>query len=326
MNLKEQQYVCALARCQSLSRAAEELFISPSALSVYISNLEKYLGVRLFERMGRGKAFVLTSIGEEYVVRAEKMLELKAEFDRLVENELHRSHPAIRVGIQQRRAISIVPEVLQRFMEKYPDVEVIFRDGNQAELMKMFQEGSVDYIISVCSEEIPDVVRTEIARERVLLALPEHHPAIAHACQVGNEPYPHLDVRYLDRETFIIPMAGQSMRMTANRIFQQARIRPGRLIEISHFDVIMSMVNIGLGIGFNRLGYIHDMQKFEHVRYFFVDHDAYRSSLELIRRKGHVISNCERDFLDILVKTIQSRYGMEAVGKYKDTTDTENGQ
>ena len=62
MNLKEQQYVCTLARCQSLSRAAEELFISPSALSVYISNLEKYLGVRLFERTGRGKAFVLTSI------------------------------------------------------------------------------------------------------------------------------------------------------------------------------------------------------------------------------------------------------------------------
>ena len=90
--------------------------------------------------------------------------------------------------------------------------------------------------------------------------------------------------------------------------------------------MIMSMVNIGLGIGFNRLGYIHDMQKFEHVRYFFVDHEAYRSSLELIRRKGHVISNCERDFLDILVKTIQSRYGMEAVGKYKDTADTENGQ
>ena len=94
MNLKEQQYVCTLARCQSLSRAAEELFISPSALSVYISNLEKYLGVRLFERTGRGKAFVLTSIGEEYVVRAEKMLELKAEFEGLVENELHRSHPA----------------------------------------------------------------------------------------------------------------------------------------------------------------------------------------------------------------------------------------
>lgn len=71
MNLKEQQYVCALARCQTISKAAEELYISPSALSVYISNLEKYLGVPLFIRTGR--SFVLTPIGEEYVSRARKM-------------------------------------------------------------------------------------------------------------------------------------------------------------------------------------------------------------------------------------------------------------
>ena len=65
MNLKEQQYVCTLARCQSLSRAAEELFISPSALSVYISNLEKQLGIQLFDRIG--KQFTLTYAGELYV-------------------------------------------------------------------------------------------------------------------------------------------------------------------------------------------------------------------------------------------------------------------
>ena len=154
MNLKEQQYVCTLARCQSLSRAAEELFISPSALSVYISNMEKYLGVRLFERTGRGKAFVLTSIGEEYVVRAEKMLELKAEFDGLVENELHKSYPAIRVGIQKRRAISVVPEALRRFMERYPDVDVIFRDGTLGDLTRMYREGNVDFMISIFRDDI----------------------------------------------------------------------------------------------------------------------------------------------------------------------------
>ncbi len=179
MNLKEQQYVCTLARCQSLSRAAEELFISPSALSVYISNLEKYLGVRLFERTGRGKAFVLTSIGEEYVVRAEKMLELKAEFDGLVENELHKSHPAIRVGIQQRRAISVVPEALRRFMERYPDVDVIFRDGTLGDLTRMYREGNVDFMISIFRDELPDAVYQEIAMEQVLVALPDTHPAIS---------------------------------------------------------------------------------------------------------------------------------------------------
>ena len=189
MNLKEQQYVCTLARCQSLSRAAEELFISPSALSVYISNMEKYLGVRLFERTGRGKAFVLTSIGEEYVVRAEKMLELKAEFDGLVENELHKSHPAIRVGIQKRRAISVVPEALRRFMERYPDVDVIFRDGTLGDLTRMYREGNVDFMISIFRDELPDAVYQEIAMEQVLVALPDTHPAIQYAYSVEGDRF-----------------------------------------------------------------------------------------------------------------------------------------
>ena len=120
MNLKEQQYVCTLARCQTISKAAEELYISPSALSVYISNLEKYLGISLFLRTGR--SFVLTPIGEEYVSRARKMLEMKDEFDCLVDHARRKAHPSIRIGIQQRRAISIAPELLKRFMEEYPDV------------------------------------------------------------------------------------------------------------------------------------------------------------------------------------------------------------
>ena len=127
MNLKEQQYVCTLARCQTISKAAEELYISPSALSVYISNLEKYLGISLFLRTGR--SFVLTPIGEEYVSRARKMLEMKDEFDCLVDHARRKAHPSIRIGIQQRRAISIAPELLKRFMEEYPDVEFFFIAG-----------------------------------------------------------------------------------------------------------------------------------------------------------------------------------------------------
>lgn len=58
MNLKEQEYVCALAENGTITAAAKELFISQPALSIYINNLEKSLGVRLFERVG--KQFILT--------------------------------------------------------------------------------------------------------------------------------------------------------------------------------------------------------------------------------------------------------------------------
>ena len=72
MNLKEQEYVCALAENGTITAAAKELFISQPALSIYINNLEKSLGVRLFERVG--KQFILTYAGEQYVEKAKLIL------------------------------------------------------------------------------------------------------------------------------------------------------------------------------------------------------------------------------------------------------------
>ena len=303
MNLKEQQYVCTLARCRNLSRAAEALFISPSALSVYISNLEKNLGVPLFKRVGKEKSFVLTSIGEEYVQRAEKMLEMKAEFDDLLKRE-QKKQPVIRIGIQQRRAISMVPEVLARFKERYPDVELVFHDLVVADLKQMFKENAIDFMVSNFLEELPDTVYHEIAKEPVLLALPDTHPAIQYAYSVEGDAFQHLDLSYLDWETFIVPLPDQSMRRTVDRIFRENHIHPKRLIEIGHFDIIMSMVNQGMGVGFNRLGYLSDMQRFEHVRYFLINREAETSSFRLAYRKGHVLSDCEQHLISIIEETI----------------------
>ena len=304
MNLKEQQYVCTLARCRSLSRAAEALFISPSALSVYISKLEKSLGVPLFKRVGKEKSFVLTSIGEEYVQRAEKMLELKAEFDDLLKREQKKEQPVIRIGIQQRRAISMVPEVLARFKERYQDVELVFHDLVVADLKQMFKENAIDFMVSNFLEELPDTVYHEIAKEPVLLALPDTHPAIQYAYSVEGDAFQHLDLSYLDWETFIVPLPDQSMRRTVDRIFRENHIHPKRLIEIGHFDIIMSMVNQGMGVGFNRLGYLSDMQRFEHVRYFLINREAETSSFRLAYRKGHVLSDCEQHLISIIEETI----------------------
>lgn len=307
MNLKEQQYVCTLARCRNLSRAAEALFISPSALSVYISNLEKNLGVPLFKRVGKEKSFVLTPIGEEYVQRAEKMLEMKAEFDDLLKREQKKEQPAIRVGIQQRRAISMVPDVLARFKERYPDVELVFHDVVVADLKQMFKENAVDFMISNFLEELPDTVYQEIAKEPVLLALPDTHPAIQYAYPVEGDTFWHLDLSYFDWETFIVPLSNQSMRITADRLFRENHIHPKRLIEIGHFDIIMSMVNQGMGVGFNRLGYLPDMQRFEHVRYFLINQEAETSSFRLAYRKGHTLSDCERVLIEIIEETVRKK-------------------
>ena len=54
MNLKEQTYVCVLAECGNITKAADRLYISQPALSIYINNLEKSLGTKLLRGRANG--------------------------------------------------------------------------------------------------------------------------------------------------------------------------------------------------------------------------------------------------------------------------------
>lgn len=79
MELREQKYVLALAECESITKAASRLNISQPALSIYISNLENTLGVKLFNRIG--KKLIPTYAGEKYIESAKKIMLLGNNFN-----------------------------------------------------------------------------------------------------------------------------------------------------------------------------------------------------------------------------------------------------
>lgn len=304
MTLKEQLYVCTLARCQTITRAAEELYISQPALSTYISNLEKYLGVKLFERTG--KSFLLTAIGEEYVKRAEKMLELKEEFDELLREETGRRRDTLRVAVQQRRAISLIPYVMSRFARQYPEVNLLFKEANHNELVQMFQAGTVDMAIGIYKDDFPGAGYIELGREYVLAAISKDHPAVKNAYEVPGDEFLHLDLECLDKEKFILPSKEQSMRKTAERIMEQYRIKPGYIYEMSNFSIIMAMVNENLGIGFNRLGYVNTMREMPNVRYFFIGEKPYSSRLVMAYRKEKKWQPYMDDFVQLVQEAVNN--------------------
>lgn len=167
MNLKEQLYICTLARCETITKAAEELFISPPALSVFLSNLEKYLGVKLFERTAR--SLILTPIGEEYVKRAEKMLEMKLEFEYLVEQTSGKYKGSLRVGIQHRRSISMAAALTSCFLKEYPEVNLLFREGIHDELIRLYQANAIDFLVCTYMDELADTEYVELGEEQILI-------------------------------------------------------------------------------------------------------------------------------------------------------------
>lgn len=255
-----------------------------------------------------GKMFLLTPIGEEYVKRALVMLELKEEFDQILNDATGKDKKVLKVGVQQRRAIAMAPFVLSRFAEHYPNINLSFKDGAHDELVQMYQNDSVDMIIYIAREQLPDTEHLELCQEPVLIALHKDHPAVENAWEVPGDPFLHLNPECLDKEAFILPLKDQSLRMTADRILEQYRVRPRIVKEISNFETIMAMVNENLGIGFNRLGYLSTMNRFPYVRYFLVGSIPYTSPLVLAYHKGLHFTPYMDYFMQLVQNSVTSLF------------------
>lgn len=277
MNLKEQIYICTLARCGTITKAAEELFLTAPALSMFLSTLEKNLGVRLFLRTG--------PIGREYVRYAEQMIQLKEQFDQILAQEIGMQKRTVRIGVQQRRAISVVPWLMASLAEEFPNLNVVIKDGTFAELNKLLEQHQVDYVLFSMDEAIPDTEAVILREEPILVALPEKHPCCARAKEVAGLRFPTLDVSCLNGQSFVLPFPHQSLRMAIQKVFTENNIRPARVTEISHFAVIIRMVSQGVGIGFNREGYLDDLPATEGIRYCYLGNPPICSPLVLLYPK-----------------------------------------
>lgn len=307
MNLKEQQYVCVLAECQNITRAAEKLYISQPALSIYISNLEKNFGVKLFERVG--KRFILTYAGELYVERATKMLELAAEFHEELEKITGNFKGRIRIGIQKRRAPWLIPPVLAAYKKKYPEVEVVLKEGIMDKLKPMLKNCEIDLLLCNSGDIGPDMKRYLMFHEQLLVAVPERHPINEKAQYVAGEKHRHLDISYLENEKLILQNPAQSIRTDVDRLLSESRVTPGKIEEVVNIETAIQMVAEELGIGFNREGYAVNMKYTKGINYYSVGTEASSMDFVLSHRKDMPVMKYMQSMIDMLLERGKNFYG-----------------
>ena len=125
--LKQIRYFQAVVRCGSFTEAAEECFISQSAISQQIQALEQEMGVNLLERKNR--KFTLTPAGEHFY---EKSLLLTADFDRLLTETIriaHRENPQLHLGCLKGYSGREFQQAVAEFAERHPEVAIHFNKG-----------------------------------------------------------------------------------------------------------------------------------------------------------------------------------------------------
>jgi len=154
MKLHHLRDLLAVADHGSLRAAAREIGIAQPAMTRSIQELERELGVALFERRSRG--IVPTAIGEAFIRRA-----------RSVDNELLRardevaqlrglSHGSVRVALSMVPHMALLPSALRPFRERFPDVRLDIIDAVFPTVATEMQDGTIDCYIGPPPEQLPE--------------------------------------------------------------------------------------------------------------------------------------------------------------------------
>ena len=140
--IRQMKYFQAVVRNNSFSEAAEECYISQSAISQQIQALERELGFELLERKNR--KFTITSAGE-YFYR--KSLVLIADYERMCQEASRLSNQdqaSLTIGYLRSYSGKEFQLALEEFSARYPDVLVKIVYGNHEELYELLRDGSAD--------------------------------------------------------------------------------------------------------------------------------------------------------------------------------------
>jgi DNA-binding transcriptional LysR family regulator len=177
MDLRQLEYVVALAEEQQFTRAAALCGVSQSGLSAAIRALEDELGTRLFARSTR--SVTPTAAGLALLPHARSLLDGAAAGRDAVVRATRELDGTLRLGAEQCLGVVDVPPLLERFRRRYPQVDIAFTQAGSHELVQAVRSGDLDLALVATEEHLASAQRFELGRREVVLLCPPGHPLAA---------------------------------------------------------------------------------------------------------------------------------------------------
>jgi LysR family hydrogen peroxide-inducible transcriptional activator len=174
MNLRDLQYLVALAEHRHFGRAAEASFVSQPTLSTQIKKLEDELGVPLVERTPR--KVLLTEVGRDIAARARDVLNEIEQIRGVARRTLDPESGTVRLGIFPTLGPYLLPHVLPLVRKAFPRLELLLVEDKTEAVLRLLREGKLDAgILALPLHE--DSLHTEfLFEEPFVLAVAHEHP------------------------------------------------------------------------------------------------------------------------------------------------------
>lgn len=298
MDLRDFYYINSIAKYQSITKAAEALYITQPTLSKFLINLEKELGQPLFKRIGR--RYIPTYAGERYIEAGTRILVIKNELDAELSDILKKNIGVLNVGFPTMRLSYFLPYVLPKFKSLYPNVKVNIFEGFSSRLDTLILNGEIDISFSTMPQtKHPQLTYETLGTEEILICVPKGHPIRRFAVSTDASSHPSLDPKYLQDEQLLCLMKGQRTRETTDSFLKARKLDFKNVMYFSNIRAIVNLVAMGYGITFMFEPHILQTNLLDSIDLYHVLPESLTYDFVVARREGSYVPQYMRDFINL---------------------------
>ena len=174
VSLIQMEYILAVAKEKSFSKATETCFVTQPTLSMQISKVENELGIILFDRSK--KPVILTEIGEKMTAQAKIILQEAKKLGDIVADDRAEISGKLSIGIIPTVAPYLLPIIVPKILNDYPNLHLMVEEITTDEILAKLQEDEIDLGILATPLNNKSVNEYPMYVERMLLYMSETHP------------------------------------------------------------------------------------------------------------------------------------------------------
>lgn len=237
--LKQLQYFLALTETTHFGRAADQCFVSQSAFSNAIQELEAKLGSQLVDRTNRN--VTITATGQEVAVQARLVMR---DVESLVEIARGANEPlagVLRLGVIPTIAPFLLPAALPRLRKDYPDLELLLAEDQTERIYRRLMDGELDVLLLALPWPMQGVEELPLFKDSFCLA-----------CRDGTTRVDPENYRYnrLDSDSILLLEDGHCLREHALAACRLRDTEKVRRFGATSLLTLIEMVDADLGITF----------------------------------------------------------------------------
>ena len=237
MNLRDLNYLIALADLRHFGKAADACFVSQPTLSTQIRKLEDELGVALVERAPR--KVMLTAAGQDVVLRARRIV---AEVEQMKESARRSRDPesgSMRLGVFPTLGPYLLPHIVPQLRERFPQLELLLVEEKSDVLLQRLRDGKLDAALLALPVHDEQLHAELLFEEPFVFAAPQRHPLAARAS---------VSMAQLSDETLLLLEDGHCLRDQALDVCRLSGANEKSGFRATSLETLRQMVAAGVGV------------------------------------------------------------------------------